>query len=80
MFLRGEFLWEAMKTERVKKEELLQAIRSDGFSHLEEVEAVVLKTGGSFSILKNDPKNKATTLSNVDGMSDNQNRSGSGNA
>ena len=80
MFLRGEFLWEAMKTERVKKEELLQAIRSDGFSHLEEVEAVVLETDGSFSVLKNDPKNKATTLSNVDGMPDGQSRPGSRNA
>jgi uncharacterized membrane protein YcaP (DUF421 family) len=68
-----------MKRERVRKEELLQAIRSDGFSHLQEVEAVVLETDGSFSVLKNDPKDKATTLSNVDGMPDDQNHSGSRN-
>jgi uncharacterized membrane protein YcaP (DUF421 family) len=79
LFLRGEFLWNAMKRERVRKEELLQAIRSDGFSHLQEVEAVVLETDGSFSVLKNDPKDKATTLSNVDGMPDDQNHSGSRN-
>lgn len=72
LFLRGEFLWEAMKIERVKKDELLQAIRSDGFSDLQEVEAVVLETDGSFSVLKKDPEDKANALSNVDGMPDHQ--------
>lgn len=68
LILRGEFLWDAMKTERVKRDELLQAIRNDGFTRLEEVEAVILETDGSFSMPERDPQNEATTLSNVDGV------------
>lgn len=60
-----------MRSKRVKREEVLQAIRSDGFSRLEEVEAVILGTDGSFSVLEKDPQNRATALSNVDGMPDN---------
>ena len=45
-------------------------IRSDGFTRLEEVEAVILEIDGSFSVLERDTQNKATTLSNVEGMPD----------
>lgn len=65
LFHRGEFVWNAMKGERVKKEELLQAMRSQGVSRLEQVEAVVLETDGSFSVLERSGDGEATVLSNV---------------
>lgn len=47
LFHKGEFLQRAMKMERANKEELLQAMRSQGSSRLEQVEAVVLETAVS---------------------------------
>lgn len=49
LLYRGEFLVGAMKKERVNKAEVLAAIRSQGVGRVEEVEAVVLETDGTFS-------------------------------
>lgn len=70
LYHKGEFLQGAMKEERVKKGELLQAMRSQGISRLEQVEAVVLETDGSFSVLQKADEGRATVLSNVWGMED----------
>lgn len=67
LFHKGEFLWKAMKTERVNKGELLQAIRSEGISSLAQVEAVVLETDGSFSVLRKTDRSESNVLSNVSG-------------
>jgi uncharacterized membrane protein YcaP (DUF421 family) len=67
LFHEGEFLWKAMQQERVKKGELLQAMRSQGVSQLEQVEAVVLETDGSFSVIKKSMDGGASVLSNVSG-------------
>ena len=67
LFHRGEFLWSAMKRERVNKGELLQAMRSQGVSSLAEVEAVVLETDGSFSVLEKTDRRETSVLSNVSG-------------
>jgi uncharacterized membrane protein YcaP (DUF421 family) len=56
-----------MKKERVNEGELLQAMRSQGVSSLTQVEAVVLETDGSFSVLKKADHHKVTVLSNVSG-------------
>ena len=68
LFHKKQFLWNAMKWERVKKDEIMQAIRSQGISSLDQVEAVVLETDGSFSIVKETKEGEATALSNVAGM------------
>ncbi|HSL43672.1 MAG TPA: YetF domain-containing protein [Anaerolineales bacterium] len=65
LFHKGEFLQSAMKTERVNKDELLQAMRSQGVSRLEQVEAVVLETDGSFSVVEKAGDGKSTVLPNV---------------
>lgn len=49
---RGEPLRDAMRRERVTEPELLAALRAQGIAALEEVEAVVLETDGSFSVLR----------------------------
>lgn len=66
LYYQGEFLWNAMKTERVNQGEVLQAMRSQGINH-EDVEAVVLETDGSFSVVNKVASDKLNVLSNVSG-------------
>ncbi len=52
LFFDGGFLWEAMKRERVSEEEVLASIREEGVSGTSSVEAVVLETDGSMSVVR----------------------------
>ena len=70
LFHKGEFLQGAMKEERVGQGELLQAMRSQGIGQLDQVEAVVLETDGSFSIVEQVEIGTATVLSNVSAPDD----------
>jgi uncharacterized membrane protein YcaP (DUF421 family) len=65
LFYRGEFKNQAMREERVEKEELLQAARSQGILALEQIEAIVLETNGKFSVIKTTSQTAASTLQNV---------------
>ncbi|OHV78025.1 DUF421 domain-containing protein [Ensifer sp. LCM 4579] len=47
----GAFCHRAMKRERITEDELLSAVRSGGHRDLHDVEAVVLESDGSLSIL-----------------------------
>lgn len=49
---KGEFLLAAMRRERVTESEIRAAIRSHGAAAIEEIEAVVLETDGTFSVIK----------------------------
>ena len=61
----GSMLKPAMKRARVTPDEILTAVRSQGFGSLDEVEAVVFETDGSFAVVK--PSDKPpTALRNVD--------------
>ncbi len=51
LFYRGEYLDHKLRTERVTRDEIRAAIRSQGFGKLTEVEGVVLETDGSFSVI-----------------------------
>jgi uncharacterized membrane protein YcaP (DUF421 family) len=48
----GRILPEALREERVSEEELRAAVRAQGAGSLEELDAVVLETDGSFSVLQ----------------------------
>ncbi len=48
---RGRFLHHAMRAERVTEEEIRAAVRAQGIASLEEVDAVVLETDGTFTVL-----------------------------
>lgn len=63
---QGRFLESAMLRERVAKVEALAAIRSQGISNVEEVEAVVLETDGTFSVIRKPGDAQADSLQNVD--------------
>jgi len=65
LFFQGEFKTKAMQEERIGKEELLQAVRSQGILSLDQAEAIVLETNGKFSIIKTSDKKANSTLQNV---------------
>ena len=52
LFFRGEFLRDAMRRERVTEGEVLAAVREQGVGSVADVEAVVLETAGTVSVLK----------------------------
>ncbi|HNR12583.1 MAG TPA: DUF421 domain-containing protein [Thermodesulfobacteriota bacterium] len=62
---KGKLLERALREERIKKEELLQAIRNQGVLSLDQVEAVVIETNGSFSIIKVAESKGLSTLASV---------------
>ncbi len=51
LFYHGRYLDGQMRAERVVKEEITAAVRQQGIASLEEVEAVVLETDGSFAVV-----------------------------
>ena len=64
----GRFLDDAMRRERIDRDEVLAAVRNKGILALEEVRAVVLETDGSFSVLRRPGSPPgASSLSDVPG-------------
>lgn len=65
----GTFLDDAMRSERVDRDEVLAAIRTSGIGAVSDVAAVVLETDGSFSVLRSVPDaREASSLSDVTGV------------
>ncbi len=62
---RGEFLRSAMRKARVNEEEIRSAVRSSGTVSLNEAEAVVLETDGSFSVVRRSRGDERSSLSGV---------------
>ncbi len=56
LFYRGEFIEDKMQRERVEHGDILAVIRRKGILDLNAVEAVVLETDGSFSVLSRPEK------------------------
>ena len=65
LFDKGEFLNEAMRRQRVAESEIRAAIRSNGLAAIESVEAVVLETDGTFSVVKKSANDSRTALKDV---------------
>ncbi len=55
----------ALRDERVTREEVLAAVRGAGFGDLAEIEAVVLETDGSFSVVSRDKAGSGSALPGV---------------
>jgi uncharacterized membrane protein YcaP (DUF421 family) len=62
---RGRFIQAALRAERVTESEIRAAVRSAGIASLEEVEAVVLETDGSFSVLRRGQSGSRSALAGV---------------
>ncbi|MFN6945075.1 MAG: DUF421 domain-containing protein [Cytophagaceae bacterium] len=52
LFHKGKFIEKNMLKERIRQSDLLGAVRKAGFQSLDQVEAIVLESEGSFSIIK----------------------------
>ena len=65
LFDKGEFLNEAMRRQRVTESEIRAAIRSNGLAAIEDAEAVVLETDGTFSVVKKSANDSRTALKDV---------------
>ena len=65
--VRGEQLDDAIRAQRVSEEEVLQAVRQQGFASVADVHAVVLETDGSFSVIGSASKDGDPALRNVAG-------------
>jgi uncharacterized membrane protein YcaP (DUF421 family) len=57
---RGVFLDQALRAQRVTREEILAVLRADGIGDPSEITAVVLETDGSVSVLKDAGKTGVT--------------------
>ncbi|HEY9855223.1 MAG TPA: YetF domain-containing protein [Stenomitos sp.] len=66
VFYRGKGLPDPMRRSRLTEAELLAAARKAGLSSLKQVEAIVLETDGSFSVLKEQPADGWSTLQGID--------------
>ncbi|WP_336273196.1 DUF421 domain-containing protein [Vreelandella indica] len=67
LLYQGEFLLTSLRKARVTQDEVLSAIRSSGLSDVSAVEAVVLETDGSLSIVKNQAESGQSSLEGVRG-------------
>ncbi len=67
LLYRGRFIERAMREERLAEVEVLAAIRKQGIADVEEVEAVVLETDGSFSVVRKAGETPGSSLRNLDG-------------
>ena len=52
LFYEGQFLQSLLQQERVAEGEVLAAIRNQGIGSLNQVDAVILETDGSFSVIQ----------------------------
>ena len=69
--LRGELLEGAMREERITADEVRSAVRAQGIAALEEVEAVVLETDGSVTVVpRASGENARSALRQVRGFSE----------
>jgi uncharacterized membrane protein YcaP (DUF421 family) len=61
----GQLIESVARRERLTHEEVLAAVRSQGYERIEDVDAVVLETDGSFSVLKLAPRIVADPAKNL---------------
>lgn len=67
LFFRGRHLDAALRRQRVTRQEVVAAIRVSGSPTLESVDAVVLETDGSFSVVAGRNAGDVDTLRHVEG-------------
>jgi uncharacterized membrane protein YcaP (DUF421 family) len=74
LFHRGRFLRDATRAQRVTEDELLSAAREEGVADLGKVEAIVLETNGSFSVVHDGKPRRSSTLRDVPGPTSEEGR------
>lgn len=67
----GQFLEQAMRGQRVTRDEILAVLRASSEGDPAQVDAVILETDGSFSVLPKVPRSGRTSLADVPASSRN---------
>lgn len=67
LLYQGRFLEDALRRERIAQVEVLAALRNEGIADIQEVEAVVLETDGTFSVIRKVDAETTGSLRNVSG-------------
>ena len=62
LYFRGEYFKDVMESERIEKEEIIQAMRMQGRGQMDEVEAVILESNGQLSVLSKSKGDEDTTI------------------
>lgn len=70
LFEQGRYISAALRRARVTKSEVRAAVRSAGIKDLNTVDAVVLETDGSFSVVQDKRVAENSSLVDVQGMGD----------
>jgi uncharacterized membrane protein YcaP (DUF421 family) len=65
LYYNGAFLEKNLLKERIRQKELLSAVRKKKFSSLKEVEAVILETDGTFSIIRKTDADKNSSYQSL---------------
>ena len=65
LLYRGEMKHNVMRKERIAEGEILAALRANGVSAVEDADAVVLETDGSFSVITNIDDSSGSALKDV---------------
>ena len=68
LLFKGRMLDDVLKKQRIAKGEVLAAIRVNGSSSIEEIDAVVLETDGAFSVIPNLNIETASAFRDVSGF------------
>lgn len=67
LLYRGEFITTSMRKARVTQDEVQSAIRGSGIADMKAVEAVVLETDGSISVIKQNAESSHSSLEGIRG-------------
>lgn len=67
LLFQGELQHNAMRHQRIAEGEVLAALRAKGIAGIEDVEAVILETDGSFSVIEKIKSSSASALIDVKG-------------
>ncbi|MFD2514390.1 DUF421 domain-containing protein [Pontibacter locisalis] len=62
LYYQGQYLEREMKKQRVRKAEMLAAAREKKLENMDQVEAIILETSGSLSVIKKSKKEGESTL------------------
>jgi uncharacterized membrane protein YcaP (DUF421 family) len=67
---RGNFLAANMRRQNVTESDVRAAIRKQGLAAMEDVEAVVLETDGTMSVIRRGPHSHDSALADVPGWAE----------
>lgn len=65
LFFRGQYLKDSMNKQRIRKEDILAAARKHSINNLSHIEAIVLESDGTLSVIKKSSDNDYSALEGV---------------